>query len=78
MGVKEVTVSFVFEESYDEEGDYTELTLSGLSSEGDLSADQLSGLGEQWAQSDYFWIEVSAAILDTISTGKPVEMGRDR
>lgn len=75
MGVKEITVTFTFSEEYDEEWGEVTLELSGLSSLSNLTAAQLGGVAEQWAQSDRYHIGITSAILETIATGKPVEQG---
>lgn len=75
MGVKEITVTFVFSEWYEEDSDEVTLEFSGLSSLSNLTATQLDGVAEQWAQSDRYHIGITNAILETIATGKPVEQG---
>lgn len=75
MGVKEITVSFVFSEEYDEDCDEVTLEFSGLSSLSNLTSDQREEVAERWAQSDRYHIGITNAILETIATGKPVEQG---
>ena len=75
MGVKEITVSFVFDEEYDDEFEEVTLHFSGLSSLSNMPRTELEGVAELWAQSDLYRVGITNAILETIATGKPVEQG---
>lgn len=74
MGVATVSVEFVFEEAPDEDDPgHVYYRLSGISSLRDgLSQDALSGIVEGWAQSDFYWVGVTGAILDALD-GQVVE-----
>lgn len=66
MSTKTITVEFVFSEECDEDEDYTELTLEGISADANFSNDLRYGVAEKWAQSDFYWVGVTSAILDAI------------
>ena len=66
MSVKTLTVEFVFEEEYDEVEEYTSLTLSGISADANFSQEERDGIAEGWAQSDFYWVGITGAILDAI------------
>lgn len=64
MSVKILTVEFVFEEV--EEDGWIDLQLSGISADANFSQGLRNGIAEDWAQSDFYWVGVSQAILDAI------------
>lgn len=66
MSTKTLNVEFVFSEQYDEEEDYTELTLEGITASANFSRDLQNDIAESWAQSDKYWVGITRAILDAI------------
>lgn len=63
--LKKVTIDFLFEEEYNEEEDYTELTLAKIvPKKNELEEHQRTYVAEHFAQSDRFLTETVADIIE--------------
>lgn len=72
MSDKVITVNLTFSEKYYEDEGYTELTLEGVDAEANFPREMMEGVAERWAQSDFYWIGVTGAVLTAIG-GTPVD-----
>lgn len=72
MSDKIITVNLSFSEEYDADEDYTELTLEGVDAEANFPREMMEGVAEHWAQSDFYWVGITQAILKAIG-GTPVD-----